>query len=420
MTVAHAIAGAINDNQATNTSTPQFTLSPVNLQVGDVVVAVLGSNTGAATITPPAGWSTLFPMIYTQSNHGTGAWGKVITEGDLGTQAIFTLSTGGRAHGVWQAVRGAEGLPTVMSRVTDTTGGTNVQAPDVTTDSADNLVVSMGLLRSGTATAAFAVNPGGGYTERAEGNTAFTTVPNFVATTATRDTLSGASGSVITGSLLSVVGPTDVTGHAYTFAFEPAAVATPPNSAFSASPTTGQAPLTVQFLNQSTGTDDSWLWDFGDTQTSTLENPAHTYETPGTYTVTLTSSGPGGVDVSPATTTITVSPPPVPVSSFLIDPQSGEAPLTVQFTDTSSNLPTGWSWDFGDGEVSNDRSPIHTYQNPGSYTVTLVASNSAGPDATPATGTVTVNAPAGRKMLKLRGGVWVQGEVLRARDGTWQ
>ena len=66
----------------------------------------------------------------------------------------------------------------------------------------------------------------------------------------------------------------------------------------------------------------------------------------------------------------------VPVSmpsnaSFTADTTAGVAPLTVRFTDTSSNNPTSWLWTFGDGATSTDQNPIHTYTLPGNYTVTL-------------------------------------------------
>ena len=65
---------------------------------------------------------------------------------------------------------------------------------------------------------------------------------------------------------------------------------------FSASPTWGYVPLTVEFFNTSTGQLTSWLWDFGDGLTSTDWSPAHTYYTPGTYSVSLTVNGNGGND----------------------------------------------------------------------------------------------------------------------------
>jgi PKD repeat protein len=83
---------------------------------------------------------------------------------------------------------------------------------------------------------------------------------------------------------------------------------------------------------------------------------------------------------------------PVPVSSFTATPQSGSAPLTVQFADTSTNDPTGWSWSFGDGRTSTAQNPSITYQDPGDYTVTLVARNASGAGST-ATRTISVSAP---------------------------
>ncbi|NIQ88287.1 MAG: PKD domain-containing protein, partial [Deltaproteobacteria bacterium] len=65
---------------------------------------------------------------------------------------------------------------------------------------------------------------------------------------------------------------------------------------FSAAPTTGIAPLAVTFTDLSTGTIDTWSWDFDNdgTEDSTEQNPLYTYSTPGTYSVKLSVSGPGG------------------------------------------------------------------------------------------------------------------------------
>ena len=72
-------------------------------------------------------------------------------------------------------------------------------------------------------------------------------------------------------------------------------VTTPaPVAAFSATPTSGPAPLAVQFTDQSTGSITSRQWAFGTGATSTATNPSYTYTTPGSYTVTLTVTGPGG------------------------------------------------------------------------------------------------------------------------------
>jgi PKD repeat protein len=86
--------------------------------------------------------------------------------------------------------------------------------------------------------------------------------------------------------------------------------------------------------------------------------------------------------------------PTTPTASFTASPTSGTAPLSVQFTDTSTGSPTAWSWSFGDGTTSTAQNPTHTYTSPGTYTATLTASNSSG-SSSPATKTITVTAPTG-------------------------
>ena len=165
--------------------------------------------------------------------------------------------------------------------------------------------------------------------------------------------------------------------------------ANPPNAAFSADPTSGCAPLTVNFTDESTGDITSWSWDFGDGSTSTEQNPTHTYNSAGSYTVSLTVTGPGGSDTETKADYITVT--DVPNADFVGDPTSGTAPLTVSFTDQSTGNPTSWSWDFGDGSTSTEQNPTHTYNAAGTYTVKLTASNSCGSDTETKVDYITVN-----------------------------
>lgn len=273
-------------------------------------------------------------------------------------------------------------------------------------------------------------------------------------------------------------------------------------SDFSANVTVGEAPLTVQFTDQSTGAT-SWTWDFGDGSTSALQSPSHVYTTEGVYTVSLTVSNgastdtetkvnyinitlgnsgyimadgtittddgtfydAGGAnanygndenytmtfvpatvgnklkfvfevfDIEPATTcdfdrimvydsivahadaligtycngtplsqfeatnvdgavtfvfasdnlltyggwkaTIS-SVTPVLIADFSADINSGDTPLTVQFTDISTGSPISWAWDFGDGTSSTAPSPSHTYTEPGTYSVSLLVGDGIG------------------------------------------
>jgi serine protease len=83
----------------------------------------------------------------------------------------------------------------------------------------------------------------------------------------------------------------------------------PPVAAFSGSPTSGEAPLTVNFADQSTGDITSWSWEFGDGGNTTSQSPSHTYTSAGDYTVTLTVMGPGGSDDETKTDYIKVKAP---------------------------------------------------------------------------------------------------------------
>jgi len=156
-------------------------------------------------------------------------------------------------------------------------------------------------------------------------------------------------------------------------------ILSPPVAAFSASPLSGAATTYVTFTDESTLGPTSWLWDFGDGTTSTLQNPVHTYSTAGTFTVNLTVSNAAGSDSEVKTDYITITDAVyAPVASFSANVTSGALPLDVLFTDSSTNTPTSWLWNFGDGTTSTDQNPEHTYSVDGSYTVTLTASNAAG------------------------------------------
>ena len=162
-----------------------------------------------------------------------------------------------------------------------------------------------------------------------------------------------------------------------------------PVANFTANPTSGIAPLTVQFLDTSTNAPTGWSWTFGDGATSTVKNPSHQYANPGTYSVTLTATNSAGSDVETKTGYITVN-PPKPVANFTSNKTSGAAPLAVQFTDTSTNSPTSWAWTFGDGGTSAAKNPSHTYAAAGTYTVSLTATNASGSNTVTKTGYITV------------------------------
>ena len=149
---------------------------------------------------------------------------------------------------------------------------------------------------------------------------------------------------------------------------------------FSASATTVGVGWVVSFTDLSTFAPTQWNWDFGDGITGSGPKPDHTYHKTGVYDVSLTASSPYITDSVTKKQYITVL--NIPRADFVADKTRGGAPMAVTFTDKSSNGPTSWKWDFGDGATSTDQNPSHTYTTLGSYTVTLTASNVNGQDST--------------------------------------
>jgi len=148
---------------------------------------------------------------------------------------------------------------------------------------------------------------------------------------------------------------------------------------FTISGGSGCAPVVASFSNASTGAV-SYVWSFGNGNTSTSVNPGAIYTNPGSYTVQLVAKdASGNTDTMTKTAAITVF--QNPAAGFTTNINSGCAPLQIVFTDTTtsgSGAITSWKWDFGDGSVSTAQSPIHLYNNPGSYSISLVVDNAAG------------------------------------------
>ncbi len=167
-----------------------------------------------------------------------------------------------------------------------------------------------------------------------------------------------------------------------------------PAANFIANTTSGAAPLTVQFTDQSTNAPTSWLWNFGNGQTSTQQNPSHTYTEPGVYSVSLTATNTAGQNTFMRTNYITVNSGILPpVAAFNAAVTCGQAPLTVAFTDNSNNNPTSWSWNFGNGQTSTQQNPAITFETPGIYTVQLTSGNTAGSNTAVQNAYITVVAP---------------------------
>ncbi|MCC4769941.1 PKD domain-containing protein [Methanosarcina sp. DH2] len=143
-----------------------------------------------------------------------------------------------------------------------------------------------------------------------------------------------------------------------------------PVANFDSNVTLGIQPLTVSFYDLSENAA-SWHWDFGDGNSSELQNSTHTYFEPGYHTVSLTvNNSVGSSNTSVREDYIFVQALPIP--DFSTDIADGTFPLTVQFTDESQYAETV-EWNFGDGNSSTDPNPVHTYSEPGLYSVSLIA-----------------------------------------------
>jgi len=175
-----------------------------------------------------------------------------------------------------------------------------------------------------------------------------------------------------------------------------------PKAVATATPSSGVAPLEVQFKG-SNSTDDnkvtSYAWDFKDGSNATSANPSHTFAEAGTYAVQLTVKDEEGLSHS-KTVTITVTEPAQnepPKAVATATPTSGEAPLDVQFKGSDSTDDDGiasYAWDFKDGSSATTSNPSHTFNDPGTYNVRLTVKDEEGLSDTK-TINITVNASSG-------------------------
>jgi len=169
-------------------------------------------------------------------------------------------------------------------------------------------------------------------------------------------------------------------------------------------PTTEQ---TVNFSDLSTNSPTSWTWSFtpstitylGGTN-SASQNPQVQFDAPGTYTVALTATNAGGSDTETKPGYIIVT-YPAPIADFTADNLTPTTNDTVTFTDASTNFPDTWLWTitpptitFTDGTDQNSQNPNIRFDEPGIYTVELLASNDGGSDNELKTDYIVVTYPA--------------------------
>ncbi|HQF28895.1 MAG TPA: PKD domain-containing protein, partial [Bacteroidia bacterium] len=166
----------------------------------------------------------------------------------------------------------------------------------------------------------------------------------------------------------------------------PVLVEKAPIPAFSMLNYSGCIPLTVTFNNTTPPGSYTWIWDFGDGDSSTAFSPIHVYDSVGYFVASLTAISPNGCTNVQRNGWYYVS-AVGPTAKFTADVTSGCNPLQVNFTNQSVGA-ISWLWDFGDGFTSVAQHPNHTYLTQGTFYVKLIAYNSQG-----CTDTFTLSTP---------------------------
>jgi len=143
---------------------------------------------------------------------------------------------------------------------------------------------------------------------------------------------------------------------------------------FSANPQVICVGQTISFTALTSGNVNSWAWNFGDGNTSSLQNPTHTYALPGTYTITLTASN-GTVAIAEVKPNyITVN--PLPNISYTTSPVGCEVPYQPVFSNVQPSGSFTYNWNFGNGQTSTNMTPTNvTYNSNGTYNVALTVTN---------------------------------------------
>src|SRR6266496_5352213 len=153
-----------------------------------------------------------------------------------------------------------------------------------------------------------------------------------------------------------------------------------PTVEFSASLLSGCMPVTVNFTDQSTtpnGGLKSWIWDFGDGTADSIQNPTHTYNVSDSFSVSLIVTDSVGCIQSLLKTSYVAVADTVHADFLYTYSDICQAPADFSFTNRSTGG-TDFEWSFGDGGISNQRNPLHTYTTKGGYDITLIAKNKAG------------------------------------------
>ncbi len=339
-----------------------------------------------STATPVSGNAPLTVSFTATPAGGSGtyttwAW----TFGDGGTSAVQSPSHTYTTTGTFSAV----------VTVTDSLSNSASSAPITITVSAAGSLTATATPSVTSGTAPLAVT----FTGSASGGTGpYTYYWNFGDGTTGSTTQNPAHTYAAAGTYTAKLTVNDSASHTITVSATPITVsaASSPTVTATATPQSGAAPLSVAFTaTPSGGTSPyTYLWNFGDTTTSTSQNPTHVYSAVGTYSAKVTVTDSASRTGTSSALTITVSSTAPLTATATVSPTSGTAPLAVTFTGSASGGtgPYTYFWVFMDGSHSNLQSPSHTYTTAGTYTATLTVNDSASGTKTVSAQAVTVSA----------------------------
>ena len=147
---------------------------------------------------------------------------------------------------------------------------------------------------------------------------------------------------------------------------------------------------TIAFSDQSTMQPTEWHWDFGDGTTSSEQNPSHAYTSAGTYSITLNAKNESSDETKTIENIIRVYAPAV--ANFTVTDSTVSENHSITFHSTSENATSlAWTFDGGEPSTSNEENPMITYNEEGSFSVSLIASNPVSCDTITKENFIVVN-----------------------------